>query len=300
MFKILCNLLFCNMMVRVLLDAQYEPHELFSNLRDKVVTVIGIDKSDSDLALTIRICNREQGNSRSHVQALAVLEGPVAEEYSNEMLTICNPCYPTIEVLQRLVDDGYFCLYLFGKSHGIPFAAAAVFDPCPALAVLEDRSFKVYIRAGVRCESEVTFDDDRHAACKESLENDDGLPVRVKLGREAKGFSIVLVHDRQSKSKIVGYQMIVRMRVIATNRFYYAMDIDACKLCDIVVRCEQINGHVGNDGKCINILNGQKGCQVLCPMPCCMVSRYDLEKATLWIRMILIVKEKILSMEWVN
>ena len=94
--------------------------------------------------------------------------------------------------------------------------------------------------------------------------------------------------------------MIVRMKVIATNRFYYPIDIGACKLCDIIVRCEQINGHVGNDGKCINILNGQKGCQVLCPMPCCMVSRYDLEKATLWIQMILIVKEKILSMEWVN
>ena len=80
-------------------------------------------------------------------------------------------------MLQRLVDDGYFCLYLTGKSNGIPFAAAAVFDPCPALMVLEDCSFKVYIRAGVRRESEVTFDDDRHAACKESLENDDGLLV---------------------------------------------------------------------------------------------------------------------------
>ena len=292
--------LFCNMMVRVLLDAKYEPSQMFSNLRDKVVTVIGIDKSDSDLALTIRICNREQGNSRSHVQALAVLEGPVVEEYSNEMLTICNPCYPTIEVLQRLVDDGYFCLYLTGKSHGIPFAAAAVFDPCPTLTVLEDRSLKVFLRPRARCESKVTFDDDRHAACMDSLENDDGLPVRVKLGREIKAISILLVHDRQIESKIVGYQMIARMKVIATNRFYYPLDIGACKLCDIDVRCEQINGHVGNDGKCINILNGQKGCQVLCPMPCCMVGRYDLGKATLWIRMILIVKEKILSMEWVN
>ena len=80
-------------------------------------------------------------------------------------------------MLQRLVDEGYFCLHLIGKSHGIPFDTDAAFDPCPALTVLEDCSFKVYIRAGVRCESEVTFDNDRHSACRESLENDDGLPV---------------------------------------------------------------------------------------------------------------------------
>ena len=74
------------------------------------------------------------------------------------------------------------------------------------------------------------------------------------------------------------------------------MDIVTYKLCGIGMRCEQINDPVGNDGKCINILNRQKGCQVLCSIPCCMVSCYDLGKATLWIRMILIVKEKILSM----
>ena len=62
--------------------------------------MIGLDKSDLDLVLTIRICNRRSGNSRYFVQALAVLEGPVAEEYWNEMITICNPCYPTVEVLQ--------------------------------------------------------------------------------------------------------------------------------------------------------------------------------------------------------
>ena len=94
--------LFCNMMVRVFLDAKYESSQMFSNPRDKVVTVIGIDKTDSDLVLTIRICNRKQGNSRSHVQVLTVLEGPVAEEYSNKMLAICNPCYPIIEMLQKL------------------------------------------------------------------------------------------------------------------------------------------------------------------------------------------------------
>ena len=94
--------------------------------------------------------------------------------------------------------------------------------------------------------------------------------------------------------------MLVQKRPIATNRFYYPMDIGDCAIGDIDVRCEQINGHVGNDGKCINILNGQKGCQVLCPEPCCSVTRENLGKAPYWIQKILLAKEKIASMEWVT
>ena len=116
--------LFCKMLTSLLVDVKekFQPSQVFSKLQNKIVIVIGIDKSDSDLVLTIRICNRKGGNSRVYVQALAILEGPVAEEYWNEMLTIYNPRYPTCEVLQRLVDDGYFVLYFRGQKNGVPFA----------------------------------------------------------------------------------------------------------------------------------------------------------------------------------
>ena len=105
-----------------------------------------------------------------YVQALAILEGPVAEEYGNEMLTICNPRYPTCEVLQRLVDDGYFVLYFRGQKNGVPFAAAAVFEPNPAPKSLEQQSFKDFLRPCAVCETKVSFNDKHHVADKESLE----------------------------------------------------------------------------------------------------------------------------------
>ena len=71
--------LFCNMMAKLLIDGRFQASQSFSNLEDKIVVVIDLDKSDSDIVLTIRICNRKEDNSREYVQALAILEGPVGK-----------------------------------------------------------------------------------------------------------------------------------------------------------------------------------------------------------------------------
>ena len=52
---------------------------------------------------------------------------------------------------------------------------------------------------------------------------------------------------------------------------------------DVIASCSQISGHVSNDGKQINILSGQGSCSVGYPMPCCMVSKYNLGQPPEWL-----------------
>ena len=44
------------------------------------------------------------------MQAFLCLEGPVAECYENEIITLGNPAYPTRETIQHLVNNFYFAL----------------------------------------------------------------------------------------------------------------------------------------------------------------------------------------------
>ena len=73
------------MIKRMFLDGAYVESSLFSSLSNKIVVSIGFDKSDSDFIGTWRVCNRRKGNSSVFVQSFACLEGPVAENYENEI-----------------------------------------------------------------------------------------------------------------------------------------------------------------------------------------------------------------------
>ena len=70
-----------------------------------IVISVGFDKSDSDFVGTWRPCNRRNGNSAVFVQTFACLEGPVSEDYANEMITIGRPEFPIRYTIQSLVDD---------------------------------------------------------------------------------------------------------------------------------------------------------------------------------------------------
>ena len=78
-------------------------------------------------------------------------------------------------------------------SNGVHFADETVFDPCFALKASKEQSFKVFLKRGSVCESEVTFHDQRHAEYKESLSNDNGLAVHIEIGRETKKCTVGLV-----------------------------------------------------------------------------------------------------------
>ena len=85
---------------------------VFLSLKDQIVVSVGFDKSDTDFVGTMHPCNRYKGNASINVQSFAVLEGPVAENYENEVLTIGNDIYPIKKTIQSLVDDNLYALSL--------------------------------------------------------------------------------------------------------------------------------------------------------------------------------------------
>ena len=173
--------LIANLLRRLHLEGKYQSSIEFSALENKLVIVIGIDKSDSDVVVTVRICNRVKGNSKLHVQALSILEGPVAECWDNHRITIGNLTLPTCEAIQRMLEDSYFCLTFSGEDAGRKFNSTTFFEPNPLTEALKDRVFEVSIADGFLCESRVSFDDCRHEENEDKHQNDEGNPVQISM-----------------------------------------------------------------------------------------------------------------------
>ena len=53
------------------------------------------------------------------VQSFVCLEGPVSENYENELKTIGNPEFPIQETIQSLVDDLLYTLVLTAQLSGL-------------------------------------------------------------------------------------------------------------------------------------------------------------------------------------
>ena len=109
------------------LDNGYEKNVSFSSLEDMLVILIGFDKSDTDFVGTWRPCNRKFGKLGWYVQAVLCLEGPVAETYKNEIITIDNPAYPTRETVQHLVNDFLFALIFTTNKGSKRICACSIF-----------------------------------------------------------------------------------------------------------------------------------------------------------------------------
>ena len=84
-------------------------------------------------------------------------------------------------------------------------------------------------------------------------------------------------------TSVVGIQFIVLAVVVATWKLPQNLSLRGMTFADVIASCSQISGHVSNDGKQINILSGQGSCSVGYPMPCCMVSKYNLGQPPEWL-----------------
>ena len=101
-----------NMISRMFMDNSFQKSFAFSSMSETILISVGFDKSDSDFVGTWRPCNRRNENSAVFVQTFACLEGPVSEDYANEMVTIGKPEYPIRYTIQSLVDDSMQALIL--------------------------------------------------------------------------------------------------------------------------------------------------------------------------------------------
>lgn len=163
--------------MRSILDGTYRDSDAICNREHKLIMVWGADKSDTDVTLSTRVCNRKDGNSSLHVQPLACIE-KCAESYENEELTIFNKEYPTYHFLQRSVnDDLQMAIITDGKSEHFASApdkaTCALFYPVPRLDPTTRRRLEVeYITEPVD-EIEVAFDE------QDGIEI--GLPPKVHI-----------------------------------------------------------------------------------------------------------------------
>ena len=103
----MCNFYYCtypldllaSMLRRMFMDGGFRASQSVSSLLNQLIVTVGFDKSDSDFIGTWRICNRYRGNSSLYVQSFACLEGPVAENYENEVKTIGNSNFPVKDTI---------------------------------------------------------------------------------------------------------------------------------------------------------------------------------------------------------
>ena len=221
---------------------------------------LALTKSENDLAGTIRVCNKDKGNSCNDTQAFAVLEGPVAENYDNEKLTFFNPAYPTGEYLQRLMDDSLQALiFTVGQSSpdGLPLdCAVAIFLPIPMLDPCTERHFKVEFSPLAVNEQLVEYDSHQRMT---------GLPPEITIPDGQDTITVALVHAEDDANVINGYQIIVDKVVISTQKLYTPFELRGRSPSDVEVACRQLSGMFANDLKQVLILSGQCSNSCLCP-----------------------------------
>jgi len=85
-------------------DSSYCQSSLICNRTNKLVMAWGIDKSDTDMSCSQRVCNRWKGNSANYVQSVCTAE-KCTEIYDNEKASIFHQDHPTGRYLQSLLND---------------------------------------------------------------------------------------------------------------------------------------------------------------------------------------------------
>jgi len=100
----------------MLLDNTFQRSQDFSSLVNMILISVGFDKSDSDFVGTYRPCNHKNGNSTLFVQTFACLEGPVSEDYANDLIIIGRKEYPVQPTIQSFVGDSLYALVISEKN----------------------------------------------------------------------------------------------------------------------------------------------------------------------------------------
>ena len=210
-----------------------------------------------------------------YVQCVACLEGPVCENYENEIKTIGNDKFPIQQTIQSLCDD---TLYTFVLSNLIDNLVSKclcfVFKPIPASNPCTARRINVKLRTNVISEYRVTW----------SCTLLEGTTPEVPVPVSTNCIEVSLVTKEDNDKHVIGLSFYFDDFMIAAWKLgeCYPLDVDELSTCE--VQCCQISGHLSNDGKQVNILTGQASCAVGYPMPCCLASKQQLGIAPEWIQ----------------
>lgn len=248
-----------------ILDGTYQDSFSICSQRNKLIMVWGINKSDTDVTCSMRVCNRKKGNSSLHVQMIASIEN-AAETYENEVKTIFNPEYPTGRFLQRSVNDDYHMMvFKIGASRhtkGAPrTCTCALFLPTPTLERCMLRQIDVELLPLPIGEGLVVYD--------EQLPTEMGLPPKIPIPADQNSVQVRLVQSCTDGSIMNGYQIILTDGTItSTQRFNDPLNTGNDRISEAIASSQQVITHVGLDGKQVLITTGQCSSSVLCSCPC--------------------------------
>ena len=197
--------------------------------------------------------------------------------------------FPLQQTFNDLISDYYlFLIFSAGKNNKNRCASVSIFKPVPVPAQLTSREFNDKFLLQPILASAVTFNGEQNNSdmtlSGTAVPDETGLPPDVLIPLDVEAIKIRLVHSSESASTFVGYQILIRREVIATNRLYHIFDLGTFSIAKLDVSCRQNIGNVANDNKMINILSGQGSCRVKCTISCCMVPLEKLGDPPAWIQ----------------
>ena len=254
-----------NMIRRMFMDNTFQDSYSFSCLVDQILVSVGFDKSDSDFVGTWRPCNRKGGNSALYVQTFACLEGPVSEDYANEMLTIGKPEYPIKYTIQSLVDDSLQALVLtevMKDGGNIKNCGCLIFVPSPPTPPGTKCNIKVDLASNMLCESEAFINQDSDMMDEgnpDDLPDDNtGLPPTIPVLHKESPLKVVLITLDDDASVIIGLRVMSNDTIIKTQRLHHKLKLCSYPISKVEAKCYQLSGHLSNDGKQVKFLQGRE------------------------------------------
>ena len=132
-----------------------------SFLRDSCICTLNIDKGGDDLNVSLRLANKERGNSEKDTHILASVGGPVSECFQNERETIFNPKYSLGTFLQLCTDHSYMVLSILPSNQHLTLnqrkCRSLVFLPRPVHGRCKPRKLKVNFIPNMVNEEDVSF-----------------------------------------------------------------------------------------------------------------------------------------------
>ena len=108
----------------------------------------------------------------------------MAECYDNEVISFGSTSLPTCVTLQGLVDDHYFSLSFLAGQGDDRVCSSSFFMPVPQMNQCTSRHLEVtYLPISI-CDTDATFNDDRHELDKATSDTRMGVPpeVPIRLG----------------------------------------------------------------------------------------------------------------------
>ncbi len=124
-----------------------------------------------------------------------------------------------------------------------------------------------------------------------------GHPPTVEVHEDLENHwsvTVSLICSLESTSVIIGLQFIDGECIVSSWKFEEPFRLVKSAIKDLFALIQQISAHVSNNGKQINIINGQGSCSVAHPMPCCMESKDNLGNPPEWL-MCMFLRRVILS-----